>query len=190
MEQSTTVIDIDFGMSQLSGNEKLLFTLLGKFTDEYQSTDTELQALVEKGEFDEAYSLVHTLKGVTGNLGLFALHNASKPVESSIRNDKRIPDDFDQFANCLHETITAVKVLTAAPSEQASTGSNTENESAAAQQAKKQLLAALKASEFISQDRLDTWLDTIGFDNAKRTAIVDAVDELDYEQAIEKLESN
>ena len=28
MDQSTTVVDIDFGMSQLSGNKKLLFTYL------------------------------------------------------------------------------------------------------------------------------------------------------------------
>jgi len=77
MDQSTTVVDIDFGMSQLSGNKKLLFTLLGKFTDEYRSLDADLQAHVAKGDFNKAYSIVHTLKGVTGNLGLFALHNAS-----------------------------------------------------------------------------------------------------------------
>lgn len=189
MEQSTTVIDIDFGMSQLSGNEKLLFTLLGKFTEEYRSTDTELRALVEKGDFDEAYSLVHTLKGVTGNLGLFALHNASKPVESCVRNEKRLPDDYATFANCLTETVKAVDALTQAPSDDnAQQGSG--SDSAAAQQAKKQLLAALKASEFISQERLDTWLETIGFSSDKHAAIVDAVDELDYEEAIAQLEND
>ncbi len=46
MDQSTTVVDIDFGMSQLSGNKKLLFTLLGKFTDEYRSLDADLPYLV------------------------------------------------------------------------------------------------------------------------------------------------
>ena len=48
MDQSTTVLDIDFGMSQLSGNKKLLFTLLGKFTDEYRSLDADIQAHVSK----------------------------------------------------------------------------------------------------------------------------------------------
>ncbi|WP_338516796.1 Hpt domain-containing protein [Alteromonas gracilis] len=190
MEQSTTVIDIDFGMSQLSGNEKLLYTLLGKFTDEYRTTDKELRALVEKGEFDEAYSLVHTLKGVTGNLGLFALHHASKPVESCVRNDKRLPDDYAVFVACLNETVAAVDALTQAPSDSQPAKAGGASDSAAAQQAKKQLLAALKASEFISQERLDAWLDTIGFDSEIHAAIVDAVDELDYEEAVELLEKN
>ena len=54
MDQSTTVLDIDFGMSQLSGNKKLLFTLLGKVTDKYRSLDSDLQAHVAKGDFNEA----------------------------------------------------------------------------------------------------------------------------------------
>ncbi|BFT30999.1 hypothetical protein D210916BOD24_21750 [Alteromonas sp. D210916BOD_24] len=186
MEQSTTVLDLEFGMSQLSGNKKLLFTLLGKFTEEYRSTDSQLQTFVANGDFNEAYSLVHTLKGVTGNLGLFALHHASKPVESSFRNDKRMPDEYANFIALLDETIATVDSLRQQSSEQ-QTSAPLAN-SAAAEQAKKQLLAALKASEFISQDRLDEWLDALALPDAKRTAIMDAVDELDYEEAITELE--
>ena len=111
MDQSTTVLDIDFGMSQLSGNKKLLFTLLGKFTEEYRTLDASLQACIAKGDFNEAYSLVHTLKGVTGNLGLFALHNASKPVESAFRTEKRVADKYPVFLGLLNETIAAVDAL-------------------------------------------------------------------------------
>ena len=46
MENSTTVLDLDFGMSQLSGNKKLLFTLLEKFSEEYRSTEAKLQSMV------------------------------------------------------------------------------------------------------------------------------------------------
>ena len=34
MDQSATVLDIEFGMSQLSGNKTLLLTLLNKFSDD------------------------------------------------------------------------------------------------------------------------------------------------------------
>ena len=61
---------------------------------------------------------------------------------------------------------------------------------AAAEQAKTQLLAALKASEFISQERLDSWLASLSLPNDKQAAIVDAVDELDYEAAIAELENS
>ena len=188
MEQSTTVLDIDFGMSQLSGNKKLLFTLLGKFTDEYRSLDADLQAHVAKGDFNEAYSLVHTLKGVTGNLGLFALHNASKPVESGFRNDKRVADEYPAFKAVLDETIAAVDTLIKEPESNASAPAPANG--AAAEQARKQLMAALKASEFIAQDKLDEWLDALALPQEKRAAIVDAVDELDYEEAISELENS
>ena len=186
MEQSTTVLDLEFGMSQLSGNKKLLFTLLGKFTEEYRDTDAQLQSLVAKNDFNGAYSLVHTLKGVTGNLGLFALHHASKPIESSFRNDKRMPEEYTAFIALLNDTIAAVDSLTQQPSEQGDQAAPLN--SAAAAQAKEQLLTALKASEFISQDSLDEWLDALALPDAKRAAIIDAVDELDYEEAISELE--
>ena len=186
MEQSTTVLDIDFGMSQLSGNKKLLFTLLGKFTDEYRSLDADLQAHVAKGDFNEAYSLVHTLKGVTGNLGLFALHNASKPIESSFRNDKRVAEEYPAFVAVLNETIATVDTLINEPEATTPAPAN----GAAAEQARKQLLSALKASEFIAQDKLDEWLDAIALPQDKRAAIIDAVDELDYEEAISELENS
>lgn len=189
MENSTTVLDLDFGMSQLSGNKKLLFTLLEKFSEEYRSTEAKLQSMVEQNEFNEAYSLVHTLKGVTGNLGLFALHNASKPVESCFRNEQRLSDDYESFLSTLNETLAAVDALTGGASSDSEQASEPQNDGAAAQQAKKQLLAALKASEFISQEKLDGWIDSIGLANPKRSAIIDAVDELDYEAAIAELES-
>ncbi|MBT3133579.1 Hpt domain-containing protein [Alteromonas sp. ALT199] len=186
MEQSTTVLDIDFGMSQLSGNKKLLFTLLGKFTDEYRSLEADLQAHIAKGDFTEAYSLVHTLKGVTGNLGMFALHNASKPVEASFRNDRQVADEYPAFTAVLDETITTVDSLIKEPEVVTTAPAN----GAAAEQARKQLMAALKASEFIAQDKLDEWLDALALPQEKRTAIIDAVDELDYEEAIEELENS
>jgi len=188
MEQSTTILDIDFGMSQLSGNKTLLFTLLGKFTEEYRTIDADIQAHVEKGEFTEAYSLVHTLKGVTGNLGLFALHNVSKPIEASLRNDQRIPDSYSAFIQCVNDTMDAVDALIAEPAVDEVTSSSPN--SAAAEQAKVQLLSALKASEFISQERLDAWLVSLALGQEKQAAIVDAVDELDYETAIAELENS
>jgi len=190
MDHSTTVLDIDFGMSQLSGNKKLLFTLLGKFVEEYRSVDADLQAHIAKADFNEAYSLVHTLKGVTGNLGLFALHNASKPVEVSFRNDQRVADEYPAFIAVLNDTIAAVETLINQPESHDLQAKSDSASGPAAAQARKQLLAALNASEFISQDKLDEWLDALAFAQEKRAAIVDAVDELDYDVAISLIEKS
>ena len=186
MDKSTTLVDLEFGMSQLSGNKKLLFTLLGKFTDEYRNLDTDLQALMHKAHYDEAYSLMHTLKGVSGNLGLFALHNNSKPIESAIRNEQHLPDDYSSFVVLLNDTVAEIDSITAEPAV-SDTQTSTAN-SAAAERARKQLVAALKASEFISQASLDEWLSAMNLSDEKRAAITEAVDELDYEEALLTLE--
>lgn len=192
MDKSTTLVDIEFGLSQLSGNKKLLYTLLGKFTNEYRTLDKDLQGLVENQQYDDAYSLIHTLKGVTGNLGLFALHNASKPVESAVRNDRQLPDDFSSFATLLNETVSSIDTLTAESTSDNSANAKASNapvNSAAAERARKQLTSALKASEFISQSTLEEWLSAMGIEGEKREAIIDAVDELDYEEALSELDA-
>ena len=190
MDKSTTLVDLEFGMSQLSGNKKLLFTLLGKFTDEYRLLDANLQALMEKEQYDDAYSLMHTLKGVTGNLGLFALHNDSKQIESAIRNEQQLPGNYPQFVVLLNDTVAEVDSLTAEPAASEAQTNATDNvtNNAAAERAEKQLVAALKASEFISQTTLDEWLNAMNLSDEKRAAIIEAVDELDYEEALATLD--
>lgn len=184
MDQSASIIDIDFGMSQLSGNKTLLLTLLNKFSDEYRSLDDNLQILIKQAEFDKAYALIHTIKGVSGNLGLFALHEASKPIETSIRNDHSLPDNYSDFISLLNDTLSAIANLSNTDSE--SEPNLVEND-AVAQQARDRLMAALKANEFISQTTLDEWLDALNPPTNIRHAIENAIDELEYDEAIAQL---
>ena len=86
----------------------------------------------------------------------------------------------------LNETIAAVDTLIQEPAPSVVAPAN----GAVAEQARKQLMAALKASEFIAEEKLDEWLDALALPEDKRTAIVDAVDELDYEEAISELENS
>jgi len=184
MDTSESILDLKFGLSQLSGNKTLLLTLLNKFSDEYRSLDDDLQAFMRNEQFDNAYSLIHTLKGVTGNLGLFALHQRSKAIESFVREEQTLPDDYNAFVALLNETLDAI--ATASNEDSAPTVTQTP----VAQQARTQLLNALKASEFISQSTLDNWLDSIALPVDARAAVEDAIDELDYESALAKLEGN
>jgi len=184
MDQPATILDIDFGMSQLSGNKPLLLVLLNKFSDEYRSLDDNLQKHIAQGEFDQAYSLMHTIKGVSGNLGLFALHQAAKPVEACIRNEKRLPDNYSAFINLLDETLTTIAALSDTDSQPAPPQSKNSVE---AENAYEQLMAALKSSEFISQSRLDEWLNALNLPANTKQAIENAIDELEYDQAIAQL---
>ncbi|NKW90219.1 histidine kinase, partial [Alteromonadaceae bacterium A_SAG4] len=104
------------------------------------------------------------------------------------RSDKRVAEEYPAFIAVLDETIAAVDTLIKEP--EVAPSASTPANGAAAGQARKQLMAALKASEFIAQDKLDEWLDALGLPQDKRAAIIDAVDELDYEEAISELENS
>ena len=95
-------------------------------------------------------------------------------------------EEYPAFIAVLNETIATVDTLINQPE---ATSPAPEN-GAAAEQARKQSLSALKASEFIAQDKLDEWLDALALPQDKRAAIIDAVDELDYEEAISELENS
>ena len=88
----------------------------------------------------------------------------------------------------LNQTLSEVESLVNSTEGVAS--SSQPSNAAAAQHARKQLMTALKASEFIAHETLDEWLDALALTDAKRTAIIDAVEELDYEEAIIELENS
>ena len=132
---------------------------------------------MKTSEFDKAYSLVHTLKGVTGNLGLFALHNASKAVESSVRNEKTLPSGYPEFIALLNETLAAIAAL----SSDAVKEEKPAVDSAVPSQAKAQLIAALRSSQFISQSKLDEWLVSFALLSATRQAVEHSVYDLDFD---------
>lgn len=95
-----------------------------------------------------------------------------------------MPSGYPEFIALLNETLAAIAAL----SSDAVKEEKPAVDSAVASQAKAQLIAALRASEFISQSKLDEWLDALALPADTRQAVEDAVDELDYEEAIEHLE--
>lgn len=182
MTQTLTLIDLEFGISQLSGNRALLLTLLNKFSDEYRQTDDKLQQMFASNDFDAARALVHTLKGVAGNLGLRALHAACKEQEDALKADSTRPENYDTFIAVLNDTLGAVALLddnadAATPGGDADTAA-----------AKAALLGALKANEFVPEAQLHEWLTSIYSDETERHIISDFIDELDYQSAIARIE--
>lgn len=176
MSSTSPLIDMDFGLSQLSGNRDLYITLLGKFSDEYRELNDKLQLMMQRGEFESAYTLMHTLKGVTANLGLTALHHASKQVEIAIRGKQALPEDYSGFVIILDRTLTQIDALSAPPEAPSATSADSP--------ARAELLAALNANEFIPQSKLDGYLQALNLSEQQQRSLAGAIDELDYQQAI------
>ncbi len=182
MTDTQTIIDLEFGTAQLSGNKSLLLTLLHKFADEYKDTEQQLNQMFANAEWESARILLHTLKGVTGNLGINALHQHCKEVEGHLKSNASIPPNYPEFISILRETLSTVHMLTC------DSGNNTTTEevaSSSSNQDKNDFLRALKNSEFISEAQLDKWVAAATNDITTQKAIKEAVDELDYQTAIE-----
>ncbi len=179
MESTSPLIDTDFGISQLSGNRDLYITLLGKFSDEYRDLNDKLQTAMRQGQYDEAFALVHTVKGVTANLGLTALHHASKQIEIAIRGKEALPEDYSGFVLILKRTLNAIEAL-GETSDAASTGTHTPS-------ARAELVTTLEAREFIPETKLNEYIQELTISHWEQQALRNAVDELDYDKAIDIL---
>ncbi|NMH59544.1 Hpt domain-containing protein [Alteromonas ponticola] len=181
MNRTQTIIDLEFGTTQLSGNKRLLLTLLQKFTDEYRQTEQKLNTAFKNEDWESARVLVHTLKGVTGNLGINALHDECKQIEDSLKLKSEIPSNYAQFLSILRETLDVTAKLSANPDSDSTVD---DSNASSANQSKEDFLRALRNSEFITEEQLDSWVKATTNDTAKQKSIKDAVDELDYQTAI------
>lgn len=179
MNSTTQIIDLDFGLSQLSGNRELLFKLLHKFANEYRQLPTQLDDAFARNDWEQSRILIHTLKGVAGNLGCNALFEEARHCENQLKNNHAKPDNMASFVRVHQQTIAFIDEHDAAQVSPAPASDDT---------SKQALLSALRQHEFIVQDQLDTWLAALALAEPQQQAVREAIDELDYEEAISIIE--
>jgi HPt (histidine-containing phosphotransfer) domain-containing protein len=80
--------DLSGVMERLGGNEALLARLLVKFRDTYGDSRPRLKFLLDATEKEEAYRLVHSIKGVSANLGIGELYRCAISLESRMKADE------------------------------------------------------------------------------------------------------
>jgi CheY-like chemotaxis protein len=78
-------IDIEIGLRRLAGNTKLFKKLLKAFSSEFANTMKELRNALDDQEMELAYRLVHTLKGVAGNISAKDLQAEAQELEIAIK---------------------------------------------------------------------------------------------------------
>jgi len=98
-------IDTDLGLTHMGQNKKLYLKILQKFYDDYQ--DLKLEDLKEQ-EFQRT---IHTLKGLSANIGATTLHEISKDLEKT--NNKELLENFYKELNAtireIHEKTLKIQ---------------------------------------------------------------------------------
>ncbi|SHH44518.1 response regulator [Bradyrhizobium erythrophlei] len=79
-------LDAADGLRRVAGNVKLYRSLLRQFVEQQADAVSEVRAGVERGDFVSAERLIHTLKGVSGNLGAKTTHGMATELERSLGN--------------------------------------------------------------------------------------------------------
>ena len=106
-------IDVTAGLERLRGNQPLYEKLLAEFYQQQREDLVLLQGLLETGKWQEAGQLLHTLRGVAGNLGATRLNQLASNLEKALNNQPKMPDSasMNLFAQAFKQVMDGLEKL-------------------------------------------------------------------------------
>ncbi len=106
-----TTLNVKEGLERTLGDQELYLRLLAKFIDgQADFTDNYKQAIEDKNK-ELALRLIHTLKGLAGNLSASSLFEASETLEIATEKDKVTPVNLYDVSQALTELISDLHIL-------------------------------------------------------------------------------
>jgi PAS domain S-box-containing protein len=116
--------DLAEGLGRLQGNQKLYRKLLLDFGAKYTEAAAEIRKTLDDGDFEQAHSLIHNLKGLAGNLAASALQAAAVELEKLVKGDQKKPasrkqldQKFAKLETSINQALEAVQTLGPVPAE-------------------------------------------------------------------------
>ncbi|MCP4098027.1 MAG: ABC transporter substrate-binding protein [Planctomycetaceae bacterium] len=106
-------VDIKAGLANVNGDRKLFLKVLENMHTRFQDIDQKIQAEMDRGDFETAGRLSHTIKGVSGTLGALILQKKSLNLESAIKDKEmdQIPDLMISFSEEVRRVMKALDPL-------------------------------------------------------------------------------
>lgn len=79
-------VDVVNGLKRVAGKQDLYFKLLKTFVDNYSDATAKAQKLVMAKNVTELAALLHTISGVSGNIGITDLYELAHPISGELKN--------------------------------------------------------------------------------------------------------
>jgi HPt (histidine-containing phosphotransfer) domain-containing protein len=125
--------DLAAGLNRLQGNEGLYKKLLGRLITDYSGAAKDIGAALKAGDMDRVHGLVHSLKGVAGNLAATDLEAAAGGLEKLVKgagqDDAPSHEDVEPklaaLEKALNEALAFVKTLGATADDEPGTAEPT-----------------------------------------------------------------
>ncbi len=104
-------INVENALIRLGGNEKLYHKILLQFLEKNEDTIPTIREALVNGEYLLVEGILHSLKGVAGNIGADSLYDIIREFEVSIHNKKmkKIMVKMDHFSNQLLAVMDSIR---------------------------------------------------------------------------------
>jgi HPt (histidine-containing phosphotransfer) domain-containing protein len=118
LPQSLPGFDLSAGLKRLRGNKRLYKKLLLDFGSQYTGVAGEISNALTAGDFEQAHSLVHNLKGLAGNLAATDLQAATVEIEKRVKGNQaksstagQLNQKFTELEKAINQALKAVQTL-------------------------------------------------------------------------------
>jgi len=104
-------IDVVEGLRRVGGNRGLFGEMLHDFFQSHSGAGADVRTLLSVNDLKPALLLLHTLKGIAGNISAKDLHRAADVLERGIREGETNPALLDEFNRALEEALKCAEEL-------------------------------------------------------------------------------
>lgn len=105
-------IDIKSGLDRLGGNQTLFRDLLLKFKNKHALAGTDVKNLLENDAREAAGRIIHTLKGISGNISAKRLYQAAINLEKEIKDDSTTTfRELPKFEKALNDLVHSIETF-------------------------------------------------------------------------------
>ncbi|SDT84384.1 response regulator [Desulfobacula phenolica] len=99
-------IDTQNGLDRMMGDVVLYTKILRSFAEDYDGIVSKLRTMISK-DLDQAKRIIHTIKGLSGNIGAKMLHEIAIKLDENL-----VPSLFDQLDTQMANVICEIKSST------------------------------------------------------------------------------
>jgi HPt (histidine-containing phosphotransfer) domain-containing protein len=103
-------VDVASGLKRVAGNKRLYCNLLLQFAHKQGDVHSQILTAIETGDRKLAERIVHTVKGVAGNIGLRQVFATAERLERAIREvDRSVPTLVEEFTQAVSCQVHAIQ---------------------------------------------------------------------------------
>lgn len=91
------IFDYDIAMNYLGNNDKLFNIVASSFISSYENFEKDLISSINRNDLERVHLLIHTLKGITLNLGCVDLYEKCIIVLPFVKKNIIKKEDLEQL---------------------------------------------------------------------------------------------